>query len=214
MTRPIRCAVPKEASQEALQLFQSSGIPVPPEFERSRKYIIQIGDIEFMSVKPADVPSFVETGAADIGIVRKDILLEQTRRVVECLDLFTNAGRLCILGDTRASIRTDRLVVATNYPVCAERFFRLRGKNGPSFVPIHGEWELALDTGLADAAVAWVSRGEAEPAFQGKYRPLAVLFEATDRLIANRGSYMWHYDKIDSICHRIEASATAPAAAN
>jgi ATP phosphoribosyltransferase len=84
MTELLKVAMPKgRIHKSAARLFQEAGYPVPGDLEESRKLIISVPEagMEFIMAKPVDVPTYVEYGAADIGIVGKDVLMEENRDV-------------------------------------------------------------------------------------------------------------------------------------
>jgi len=94
-------ALPKgRILEEAQQLLTAAGLPLPPDLEQSRRLTVSIPDsaVEIVLAKPMDVPTYVEYGAADIGIAGKDVLLEQHRDVYELMDLRIGACRLSLAG--------------------------------------------------------------------------------------------------------------------
>lgn len=86
----LKCALPKDKNKDISKMMTLAGIPLCEDVDQSRNYIISLPGIEFILAKPQDVPIIVEYGAADIGIVGSDILLEENRDVIALLDLKTN----------------------------------------------------------------------------------------------------------------------------
>src|SRR5699024_4465122 len=114
----LTVAMPKgRIFEEAVELLRTAGLAIPPEFEESRKLIIPVEEagMDFILAKPADVPTYVEYGVADVGVVGKDVLLEEDRDVYELLDLKISRCRLSVAGlpDWQP---TDAPRVATKFP--------------------------------------------------------------------------------------------------
>jgi len=110
----IKCALPKGKSTPIVQLFRRAGIPLPNDVDESRKYILYFENIEFILVKPIDIPVFVEFGAADIGLVGKEMILERNKDVIELLDLQTNPSKLMLLSLQQRISTTP--TIATHFP--------------------------------------------------------------------------------------------------
>lgn len=101
MSSLLTVAMPKgRIFQEAVELLRQAGYPLPPEFEDSRKLIIEIVEagMRFILAKPMDVPTYVEHGVADVGIAGKDVMLEEERDVYEVLDLKISDCYLAVAG--------------------------------------------------------------------------------------------------------------------
>lgn len=101
MAQILKVAMPKgRIYNKAAELFRQAGLPIPPDGEESRKLVISLPEagMEFILAKPVDVPTYVEYGVADIGIVGKDVLLEEERDVYELLDLGIARCRMSIIG--------------------------------------------------------------------------------------------------------------------
>ncbi|CAG7651501.1 ATP phosphoribosyltransferase [Paenibacillus solanacearum] len=190
----IKCAWPKGSSKEIIRLFQAAGYSLPSDIDESRKYTISGQHIDYILVKPQDVPILVEYGAADIGIAGKDALLEQRREVIELLDLGTNRSRLAVLGASKKQPFHD-ITVGTGHPQIATAYFAAH-KIQANVITLSGNLQTALSSRLADAVVDKV---EEEHAAQSS--PLhETIMHISDRLIVNRVSYALKYRQIDSIC--------------
>ncbi|MBE3562431.1 MAG: ATP phosphoribosyltransferase [Hydrogenibacillus schlegelii] len=200
----LRIVLPKgRVLGEALQLLRAAKIGVPPEGEDSRRLIIDVGreasgavgaPLQFILAKPVDVPIYVEDGAADLGIVGKDVLLELERDVYELLDLGIGACRLSVAGlgaplpPTRSMPR-----VATKYPRTARRFFAARGEQ-VEIIALSGSIELAPLLGLAERIVDIVSTGRTLR--ENGLQEFEVIAPITSRLIANRASLRLKADAV------------------
>lgn len=194
----LTVAMPKgRIFEEAVELLRKAGLSIPPEFEDSRKLIIPVDELnmDFILAKPTDVPTYVEYGVADIGVVGKDVLLEEERDVYELLDLKISHCRLSVAGlpDWKP---TDAPRVATKYPKVASRYFREQGAQ-VEVIKLNGSIELAPLIGLADRIVDIVSTGRTLK--ENGLAELEEIMPITTRLIANRVSYRMKNEEIDFI---------------
>ena len=176
-------------AEKAGQLLAAAGVDTAVLSEDTRKLVLESADGEyrFFLVKPADVPIYVESGVADLGIVGKDTLIEEGRDLYEMLDLKMGECRLCIAGypERRDVLTNPHLRVATKYVNTARRVFADREEI--EIIPLHGSIELAPVTGLADVIFDVVQTGSTL-----KANGLVVLEEVfsgiTARLVANKVS--------------------------
>jgi len=194
----LTVAMPKgRIFEEAVELLRRAGLSIPPEFEESRKLIIPVEEVgmDFILAKPADVPTYVEYGVADIGVVGKDVLLEEERDVYELLDLKISHCRLSVAGlpDWKP---TDAPRVATKFPKVASRYFREQGAQ-VEIIKLNGSIELAPLIGLADRIVDIVSTGRTLK--ENGLVEMEEIMPITSRLIANRVSYRMKSEAIDFI---------------
>ena len=176
-------------AEKAGQLLAAAGVDTAVLSEDTRKLVLESADGEyrFFLVKPADVPIYVESGVADLGIVGKDTLIEEGRDLYEMLDLKMGECRLCIAGypERRDVLTNPHLRVATKYVNTARRVFADREEI--EIIPLHGSIELAPVTGLADVIFDVVQTGSTL-----KANGLVVLEEVfsgiTARLVVNKVS--------------------------
>lgn len=176
-------------AEKAGQLLAAAGVDTAVLSEDTRKLVLESADGEyrFFLVKPADVPIYVESGVADLGIVGKDTLIEEGRDLYEMLDLKMGECRLCIAGypERRDVLTNPHLRVATKYVNNARRVFADREEI--EIIPLHGSIELAPVTGLADVIFDVVQTGSTL-----KANGLVVLEEVfsgiTARLVVNKVS--------------------------
>ena len=178
-------------------IFIKCGIRAGILKEETRKLVLETPDkaFRFFFVKPADVPTYVEYGIADIGIVGKDTLLEAEADLYEMLDLNFERCKLCVAGFPSMKNFADaaHLRVATKYAHTAKKLFSSRGADA-EIIKLNGSIELAPLTGLADVIFDIVQSG-------GTLRAngLAVLEEVFDisaRLVANKVSLKTHAAEI------------------
>ncbi|QHT62417.1 ATP phosphoribosyltransferase [Paenibacillus lycopersici] len=188
----ITIAFPK-GEPAAAALFRKAGYSLPGDFDDTRNYIIRVegADVRFILAKPIDIPTYVEYGAADIGIAGKDALLESGRNVCELLDL--NIGEACMTMIMKRRQTADRPKVATRYPKTASAYCRGVGQQA-EIMKWQGGIELALHTGAADGIFVAVDAGWSCDSFAVKR-----VCRVSSRLIANRASYQLNYERIERI---------------
>jgi ATP phosphoribosyltransferase len=201
----LRIAMPKgRIYKKAAALFREAGLTLPDDLDDSRKLIIAVPglDMEFIMAKPVDVPTYVEYGVTDLGIVGKDVLVEENRDVYELLDLGIARCRMSVIGlpDWRPTMHPR---VATKYPNVASRYFRERGQQ-VEVIKLNGSIELAPLIGLADRIVDMVETGSTLR--ENGLVEMETMFEITSRLIANRVSYRMKSDRVQSLCDRLAAA--------
>ncbi|GIO07285.1 ATP phosphoribosyltransferase [Brevibacillus reuszeri] len=197
-TQKLTIAMPKgRIFEEAVHFLQQAGLQVTAELQDSRKLIIPVenAQLEFILAKPTDVPTYVEYGVADVGVVGKDVLLEEERDVYELLDLQIGYCRMMVAGlpDWKP---TEAPRVATKYPKIASRYFREQGQQ-VEVIKLNGSVELAPLIGLADRIVDIVSTGRTLQ--ENGLVELENICEITTRLIANRASYRMKSEAVDDI---------------
>jgi ATP phosphoribosyltransferase len=177
---------------DALALFARAGIVVEDEALRSRRLLVNSSDgrCNFIFVKPADVPTYVEYGVADAGVCGRDVLLESRADVHEPLDLkmgcckIAVAGRSEVVGQDYNLLATVR--VATKYPRITTDYFQQRGIP-IEVVALSGSVELAPLLGLSDRIVDLVETGRTLR--ENGLEVIDVITETTARLIVNRASF-------------------------
>jgi ATP phosphoribosyltransferase len=199
----LKVAMPKgRIYKKASALFRSAGLPIPLDVDETRKLVIPLPEagMEFILAKPVDVPTYVEYGVADIGIVGKDVLMEENKDVYELLDLGIARCRMSVIGlpDWKPGIRQR---VATKYPNVASQYFREQGQQ-VEVVKLNGSIELAPLIGLADRIVDMVETGQTLK--ENGLVEMTSIFEITSRLIANRVSYRMKNDEIQALCDRLQ----------
>jgi ATP phosphoribosyltransferase len=174
----------------ACRLLRESG--VAPELEPGsfeRRLQLQAGDHEVITVRPTDVPVYVEMGACDCGIVGKDVLWESARELYEIADLRFGSCRLVFAAPEESSLAAGSwpasLRVATKYPNAARRWFATRG-DGAELIRLHGSVELAPSAGLADGIVDVVATGATLRA--NRLAEIATIGTSTARLVVNVAS--------------------------
>ncbi len=173
-------------AEEAMRLLERQGIDCSCLREKSRRLVFDNGaGYRFMLVKPTDVPTYVDHGVADIGIVGKDTLMEAGRPLYEMLDLGFGACRICVAGKPGTSLFSSHLRVATKYPRIASEVFAQRNST-IEIIRLNGSVELGPLVGLSDVILDIVESGATL-----KANGLCVLEEicpVSARLVVNRVS--------------------------
>lgn len=202
MKEHLTIAMPKgRIFVEAVELLKKAGYDLPPEFDESRKLILDIkqAKMRFILAKPVDVPTYVEHGAADVGIAGKDVLLEENRDIYEVLDLKISECYLAVAGLPDAKKRVARKV-ATKYPRIASNYFREQGEQ-VEIVKLNGSIELAPLIGLADRIVDIVSTGRTLK--ENGLIEFEKMMPITSRLIVNPASYRLKDQLIDEMVDKL-----------
>jgi len=210
MKSGLTLALPKgRLLDPALELLRELGVTgIDPD---SRKLIFRDAgrDLEILLLKPADVPAYVTYGAADLGIVGKDILLEQEPDVYEPLDLGFGFCRLVVAEPRSLWERDDPakwswVRVATKYPRLTEAYFSARGIQ-VEIVRLDGSIELAPLVGLAERIVDLVQSGETLRA--NGLVEVAEITRSTARVIVNRASMKTEHAAVTRLLDDMRARA-------
>ncbi|MGE5372049.1 MAG: ATP phosphoribosyltransferase [Solirubrobacterales bacterium] len=190
-----------------VKLLGLLGLPAEGISEESRKLIYEYPEmgVQYVMCRPTDVPTFVEHGAADLGIVGKDIILDQEKDVFEMLDLGYGYCRfvLAVPADQvevpLASLNYKR--VATKFPAVARQFFSEKGLQ-VEVIKLHGNIELAPRVGLAEMIIDIVSTGKTLK--ENNLAPREEIAVCTARLIVNRVSYRTKNSRINPLIEKMK----------
>jgi ATP phosphoribosyltransferase len=207
----LRVAVPKGAIfEDALSALEGAGLPADIVRENGRKLVYTAGNTEFIVSRPSDVPVFVEYGAADVGIVGKDVLEEHRFNVVELRDLGTGRCRMILAAPEARAEKVQRAIrhaevirVATKFPDTARRYFERMGRQA-EVIELHGSIELAPLVGLAECIIDLTATGTTL-----RENDLVVLDEistSTARLISNRGAYRLRHSEVVALADAMHGS--------
>lgn len=190
-------------ADKAMDLFGQIGIHCEEMKDKhSRKLIFTNPELgmRFFLAKASDVPTYVEYGAADIGIVGKDTILEEGRKLYEVLDLKTGACRMCVCGPESARERLQHhelIRVATKYPHIAKDYFYNKKYQTVEIIKLNGSIELAPIVGLSDVIVDIVETGSTL-----KENGLVVLEEVCSlsaRMVVNQVSMKRENERITRV---------------
>ncbi|WP_243290332.1 ATP phosphoribosyltransferase [Bacillus sp. FJAT-47783] len=203
MSEWLTIAMPKgRIFEEAAKLLKRAGYTLPEELNESRKLILDVpsNQIRYILAKPMDVTTYVEHGVADVGIVGKDVLLEEERDVYEVLDLNISPCHLAVAGLPNGKISDVAPKVATKYPNVASKYFREQGEQ-VEIIRLNGSIELAPLIGLAERIVDIVSTGRTLK--ENGLVELEHIVHITSRLIVNPVSYRMKDQEIDKLVERL-----------
>ena len=208
-TPELTFAVPRGALMgDTLDLLDRLGVDTAEVRANDRKLLFE--DVGIVTMRPSDVPTYVEAGAADLGITGKDVLLEQSDRVVyELLDLGYGECRMVLAGregDERlgeAERRLGAMRIATKYPRVAERYFEQTGRQA-EVIEVKGSVELAPLIGLADGIVDLVATGRTLAENQLEVRE--EIARSTARLVANRVAHKLRATEVDDLTARLRTA--------
>ena len=198
---------------ESLHLLNKLGLDCLNVEQDSRRLVFDLPEDEarILICRPTDIPTYVEYGAADLGFVGKDTLVEQNRDVAELLDLKYGYCRFVVampeenlppkLPDGSYDLRVlNHKRAATKFPRVAQLFFNELGMQVTT-IKLHGNVELAPRAGLAEMIVDIVSTGKTLR--ENKLLEVAQIFDSTTRLIANRVAYRVKYDRIQAVSGKL-----------
>jgi len=216
----LKLAVPRGALfGETLDVLDAAGVDTAELRGNSRSLIFETDELTLVTMRPSDVPTYVESGAAEVGITGKDVLLEQgDRAVYELLDLGFGRCRMVLAGrrgDTRlgeSQRRLGMMRIATKYPRIAADYFEGTGRQ-VDLIEVKGSVELAPLIGLGDGIVDLVATGRTLADNDLEVREEIVV--CTARFVANRVAHKLRAAEVDDLTARLrEASRTLGAAAS
>ena len=191
--------------QETLPLLATIGI-VPLEHpDRSRRLILSTSqpDVQIVIIRAADVPTYVEHGAADLGVAGKDVLLEHNgTHLYEPLDLGIARCRLMVAGLPEMPEPGRRLRIATKYPFITRGWYAARGEQ-VEVIKLYGSMELAPLVGLADYIVDLVDTGSTLRA--NGLVPLETIAEISARLVVNKAALKMKHGVVSSFLVKMAA---------
>ena len=205
MKQILNVALPKgRLGEKAYAMLEEAGYPCPSIKEENRKLIFENEEVgvRYFCVKPSDVAIYVERGAADIGVVGKDILLEYSPDVYELLDLGMGKCRMAVAA--KEEFRDDpsrTLRVATKFVNIARDYYASCSRE-IDVIKLNGSIELAPILGLSDVIVDIVETGKT--LYENHLAPRETIAEISARLIANKSGYRFKRAEIDGIVARLE----------
>ena len=194
-------------ANKTLELLEEIGITCEEMKDKSSRKLVFVNEerkLRFFLAKGPDVPTYVEYGAADIGVVGKDTVLEENRRVHEVLDLGFGKCRMCVCGpeSSRELLKHhERIRVASKYPNIAKDYFYNKKHQTVDIIRLNGSVELGPMVGLSDVIVDIVETGSTL-----KENGLAVLEEIcplSARMIVNQVSMQMQTERIRKLIYEI-----------
>lgn len=215
-TRPLTIALSKgRILEQTLPLLQAAGLVPDEDVQKTRKLMVggRVGDeeVRFLIIRAADVCTYVEQGAADIGVAGRDSLLEYRPHVYEPLDLKIGCCRLCVCGpkdlvEGGTPERGSRIRVATKYDQLATEYFLSQGVHA-EIIHLYGSMELAPLVNMAERIVDLVETGSTLKA-NGLVEE-TTLCDISSRLIVNPASFATRKSQIQPIIERLRQAVEA-----
>lgn len=196
-------------ANQTMELLENLGIRCDEIKDKSTRKLIFQDDkhkLRFFLAKGPDVPTYVEYGAADLGVVGSDIIEEEQRRVIELLDLGFGKCRMCVCGPKEAKellMHREQIRVATKYPVIAKDYFHNKKYQTVDIIKLNGSVELGPIVELSDVIVDIVETGSTL-----RENGLDVLEEISpisSRLIVNRVSLKMQKERIEKLVEDIKS---------
>lgn len=191
---------------DTLPLLREAGIDLLDDPEKSRKLIFPTTNpaVRIVIVRATDVPTYVENGAADIGVAGKDVLMEHgASGVYEPLDLQIARCKLMVAGPVNPAPVKGRLRVATKFVNVTQRYYAEKGEQ-VELIKLYGSMELAPLMGLADRIVDVVDTGKTLK--ENGLEPTELIAHVTSRLIVNKAAMKMKHALIQPIIAQLEAA--------
>ena len=194
-------------ADQALDLLEKAGYDVSAGREKSRKLILEDPNtgLRFILAKPADVPTYVEYGAADLGVVGKDTLLEEGRQLYEVIDLGFGKCRMCVAGPAQFKGKLDTIPnkrVGTKYPNITRAYFEGVKKESVEIIKLNGSVELAPLIGLSEVIVDIVESGRT--LYENGLDVLETVADISARVVVNRVSMTMKADEIKPMIAKLK----------
>jgi ATP phosphoribosyltransferase len=208
--RPIVLALPKgRVLDQAIDLFGRAGFRLSAVQEETRRLVHDCGPLRVLVLRAGDVPTYVEYGAADIGVAGRDVLEEEERDLYEPLDLGIGACRMVLAepADRPVDLSSHmHLRVATKYPTVTRRYLEEHGV-AAEIIRLSGSVELGPLTGLADRIVDLVETGETMR--QNGLVEVETILQVTSRLVVNPASLKLRGPLVAALIDRLAAAVEA-----
>ena len=195
-------------ADKTLELMEKIGITCTEMKDKGTRKLIFVNDdlrLKFFLAKGPDVPTYVEYGAADIGVVGKDTLLEEQRRAYEVLDLGFGKCRMCVCGpkEARELLKHHEMIrVASKYPVIAKDYFYNKKHQTVDIIKLNGSVELGPSVGLSDVIVDIVETGSTLR--ENGLEVLEEICPLSARMIVNQVSMQMEAQRINEIISKLK----------
>ena len=191
-------------AKKTLEMLESLGITCEEMKEKDSRKLIFVNEelkLKFFLAKGPDVPTYVEYGAADIGVVGRDTIVEENRKVHEVLDLGFGKCRMCVAGPEEFVDDPGRsLRVATKFVHIAKEYYAAQGRS-IDIIKLNGSIELAPLLGLSDVIVDIVETGTTLR--ENHLKVLTEFMPISARFIANRASFQFKRREIETLLDRL-----------
>ena len=203
-TKPLILAIPKgRVYEDCMPLFQNSLFALKDDPKKSRKMLLDTKNpnVKVLIIRGWDIPTYITSGAADLGIVGKDILLEkEEEEFVELLDLELGKCRLSLAGSSNVLEGSGKLRIATKYPKSSIKFMNSIGIQA-EIIYLNGAQEIAPTLGLSDAIIDLVDTGKTLE--ENGLKEIKIISDISTRLIANKASIKTRSSAINEIIKEI-----------
>lgn len=197
-------------AQRTMELFRQIGITCEEMEDKSSRKLIFVNEemgLKFFLAKGPDVPTYVEYGAADIGIVGKDTILEEGRKLYEVLDLGYGKCRMCVCGPASAREKLahqEQIRVATKYPDIAKDYFYNQKHQTVEIIKLNGSIELAPLVGLSEVIVDIVETGSTLR--ENGLEVLEEIMPLSARMVVNQVSMKMEAERITKLIQALKAA--------
>jgi len=192
---------------QTLSILESIGITCEEMKDKDSRKLIFVNEeqkLKFFLAKATDVPTYVEYGAADIGVVGRDTILEEEKHIYEVLDLNIGKCRMCVAGpeSARAMLESGQVIrVATKYPKIAKDYFFNKKHQTVEIIKLNGSIELAPIVGLSEVIVDIVETGTTLK--ENGLSVLEEIYPLSARMVVNQVSMKMEHDRIADIIDKL-----------
>ena len=192
-------------AEHSAGIFEKIGLDCSGIKEKSRKLIFtdDVNKIKFILVKASDVPTYVEYGAADMGIAGKDTILEEGKNLYEVLDLKFGSCKMCVCGKAGTGLPTGFIRVASKYPNIARDYFSNKKNQTIEIIILSGSVELAPLCGLSEVIVDIVESGKTLK--ENSLEVLEEICKISARLVVNRVSLKMEKERIMNLVDKMRS---------
>ena len=194
-------------AKKTLQLLEQIGITCEEIHDPTTRKLVFVNEeckVKFFLAKASDVPTYVEYGVADIGVVGKDTILEEGRKLYEVLDLGFGACKMCVCGpkEAREKLRHNELIrVATKYPQIAKDYFYNKKNQTVEIIKLHGSVELGPVVGLSEVIVDIVETGSTLR--ENGLEVLEEICSLSARMVVNQVSLKMEQERIRTLINQL-----------
>lgn len=199
-------------AKQTLQLLEQTGITCEEMKDKDTRKLIFVNEelkLKFFLSKTSDVPTYVEYGAADIGVVGSDTILEEGRKILEVLDLGLGKCRMCVAGPASAKelLQSNQIIrVASKYPKIAKDYFYNKKHQNVEIVKLNGSVELAPIVGLSEVIVDIVETGSTLR--ENGLEVLEEICPLSARVVVNEASMKMQRERITKIVKDLKNTLT------
>lgn len=194
-------------AKKTMEILEQAGICCPEFHDPHTRRLVFTDEekrMKFFLAKASDVPTYVEYGAADLGVVGKDTILEEGRQIYEVMDLGLGRCRMCVCGPESSRgklLHQERIRVATKYPVIAKDYFYNRKQQTVEIIKLNGSVELAPIVGLSEVIVDIVETGSTLR--ENGLSVLEEICELSARVVVNQVSMKMENERITALLRQM-----------